>query len=110
MFPPISPQEAREKKRNDTLRRDFSKKQMMAIPGSHMRALQHNPSALLKESILSQSPPETRHKPLATHQNSVKDPNSLVLNIDRKFEKITAFTNDGNKLGFYVHLNDKAGQ
>ena len=50
----------------------------------------------------------TQKKPVATHNNGgLKDPGSLVLNINSKFEKFTAFTTDGNKLPFYVHMSDK---
>ena len=108
MFPPISPQEAREHIRGDNIRRDFSKQQMMTIPGSQMRALQKSPSTLLNQSLLGRSPPGSQRKPVATHNNGgLKDPGSLVLNINRKFEKLTAFTTDGNKLPFYVHLTAK---
>ena len=99
MFPPISPQEAREKKRTDNLRRDHSKKQMMSTPVSYMRSLHQSPSQVMKETGLSRSPPGTNRKK--------NDPNSLVLNINKKFDKFTAFTTDGNKLGFYVHRKDK---
>lgn len=37
----------------------------------------------------------------------IKDPSTVMLNIDRKFEKMTAFTSDGNKLGFFVHHAEK---
>ena len=37
----------------------------------------------------------------------IKDPTTVMLNIDRKFEKLTAYTADGNKLGFYAHIADK---
>lgn len=30
-----------------------------------------------------------------------------MLNINKKFERLTAFTTDGNRLPFYVHLSDK---
>ena len=50
----------------------------------------------------------TQRKPIATHNNGgLKDPGSLVLNINKKFEKFTAFTTDGNKSPFYVHITDK---
>ena len=108
MFPPISPQEAREKVRGDTMRRDYSKKQMVAIAPSAMRAMQKSPSTLLNQSLIGRSPPLTQRKPVATHNNGgLKDPGSLVLNINKKFEKLTAFTTDGNKLPFYVHITDK---
>ena len=36
----------------------------------------------------------------------------VALNIQKKFEKMTAYTTDGNKLGFYVHQreNEKKGK
>ena len=58
--------------------------------------------------MLGRSPPLTQRRPVATHNNGgLKDPGSLVLNINKKFEKMTAFTTDGNKLPFYAHLTDK---
>ena len=58
--------------------------------------------------MIGRSPPLSQRKPVATHNNGgLKDPGSLVLNINNKFEKFTAFTTDGNKLPFYVHLTDK---
>ena len=50
----------------------------------------------------------TQRRPVATHNNGgLKDPGQVILNINQKFEKLTAFTTDGNKLPFYVHLTDK---
>lgn len=90
------------------MRRDYSKKQMVAIAPSAMRAMQKSPSTLLNQSLIGRSPPLTQRKPVATHNNGgLKDPGSLVLNINKKFEKLTAFTTDGNKLPFYVHITDK---
>ena len=34
----------------------------------------------------------------------------LVLNVDNKFEKLTALTTDGNTLKFFGHLSDRHGQ
>ena len=73
-----------------------------------MRGLQNSPSQLLKESHFSKSPASQR-KAMAMLQNkSYKDANSVPINT-RKFEKLTAFTTDGNKLAFHVHLTDRAG-
>ena len=38
----------------------------------------------------------------------IKDPTSVILNIDRKFDKLTAYTADRTKVGFYVHYPDQA--
>ena len=73
-----------------------------------MRALQKSPSSLLNQSLLGRSPPPGQRKPVATHNNGgLKDPGSLVLNINKKFERLTALTTDGEKLPFYVHLTAK---
>ena len=105
-FPPISPQEAAEKHRTYSLKRDFSNRQMQQLSPSHMRAIQQSPSQVkIKSGFLEKSPSS---KALATNYNTgMKDPTSVVININRKFDKLHALTSEGNKVGYYMHMPER---
>ena len=66
-----------------------------------MRAIQESPSQIALAHGVDKS---TSSKQLATHFNTgMKDPSSVVLNINKRFDKLAAFTAEGNKVNYSMH-------
>eukprot|EP00354_Favella_ehrenbergii_P009001 CAMPEP_0170464054 /NCGR_PEP_ID=MMETSP0123-20130129/8926_1 /TAXON_ID=182087 /ORGANISM="Favella ehrenbergii, Strain Fehren 1" /LENGTH=191 /DNA_ID=CAMNT_0010729623 /DNA_START=2025 /DNA_END=2600 /DNA_ORIENTATION=- len=72
-----------------------------------MKAMREGPpSQIMLSTGLDKSPSS---KQLATNYNTgMKDPSSVVLNINRKFNKLNALTSEGTKVGYYMHMPEKA--
>ena len=69
---------------------------MMKITSAHMQALQRSPSSqYISWVVTGAQSPQIR--------SPVKDRDALILNIDRKFHKLTAFTTEGDNIKFYGH-------
>ena len=64
-----------------------------------MRAIQESPSQV--GLVLEKSPSS---KQLATAFNTgMKDPTSVVLNINKRFNKLQAYTTEGSKVNYSMH-------
>ena len=60
---------------------------------------------MLKSGVLEKSPSARN---FAISQNTgMNDPGSVVLNINRKFDKLSGLTSEGNKVGYYMHMPDR---
>ena len=70
-----------------------------------MRSLQESPSQLINQSVLSKSP--SGNGLTNRHNSGLKDPSSITLNINRKFEKLVTQTNDGSQIKFFAHHAEK---
>lgn len=83
------------------MQRVHSNQKMQQIPVSKMRAIQESPSQVALTHGMSKSPSS---KQLANQYNTgMKDPSSVVLNINKRFNKLQAFTAEGNKVNYSMH-------